>query len=93
LEPQVRVICDVGGIYLFSAAHLHSTVPNTSGQVRYSIDFRTVHLEDAIRRIGAPNIDSSCTGTTMGDYMRASDFARIPEQVVAQYADEPVFSY
>lgn len=31
LDPQVRLVCDVGGLFLFSAAHLHSTVPNTSG--------------------------------------------------------------
>ena len=31
---------------LFSAAHLHSTVPNNSGLARYSIDFRTVNLDD-----------------------------------------------
>jgi hypothetical protein len=93
LDPQVRVICDVGGIYLFSAAQLHSTVPNTSGQIRYSIDFRTVHLDDAIHQIGAPNIDSACTGTTMNDYLRAADLAPIPEEIVARYAEEPVFSF
>src|SRR5258708_1236175 len=47
LDPQVRLVCDVGGVFLFSAAHLHSTVPNTSLHTRYSIDFRTVHLDDA----------------------------------------------
>src|SRR5215470_2494777 len=44
LDPQVRLVCKVGGVYQFSAASLHSTVPNTSEVVRYSIDFRTVHL-------------------------------------------------
>jgi hypothetical protein len=92
LDPQVRVICDVGGIYLFSAAQLHSTVPNTSGQIRYSIDFRTVYLDDAIHRIGASNLDSACTGTTLNDYMRAADFAPMPQQLVAQYVDEPALS-
>ncbi|GAC1627672.1 MAG: hypothetical protein PVS2B2_16100 [Candidatus Acidiferrum sp.] len=87
LDPQVRVICDVGGIYLFSAAHLHSTVPNTSGKIRYSIDFRTVHLDDVLNRKGAPNIDSACTGTTMNDYMRAADLARVPADAVALYED------
>src|ERR1700722_7781846 len=43
-DPQVRVVANVGGVMLFSAAQLHSTVPNTSGITRYSIDFRTVHL-------------------------------------------------
>jgi hypothetical protein len=85
LDPQVRFICDVGGVYLFSAAHLHSTVPNTSDQTRYSIDFRTVHLEDVLNRTGATNIDSACTGTTMRDYLRGTDLSHIPEKVVALY--------
>lgn len=72
---------------LFSAAQLHSTVPNTCGLTRYSIDFRTVHLDDVWQKCGAPNSDSACTGTTMRDYMRAADFARLPEEAVARYFD------
>src|ERR1700733_10861759 len=67
LDPQFRLICEPGASYQFSAAQLHSTVPNTSEFTRYSIDFRTVHLDDVWTRTGAPNIDSACTGTTMGD--------------------------
>ena len=88
LEPQVRLICDVGGAMLFSAAHLHSTVPNTSGVTRYSVDFRTVHLDDVWSRSGAPNIDSACTGTTMRDYIRGKDLTHIPAAAVALH-DEP----
>jgi hypothetical protein len=84
-EPDLRVLCPPGGIVLFSAAQLHSTVPNTSGRVRCSIDFRTVHREDAARRRGAPNIDSACTGTTMRDYLRASDLVHLPEEIIAAY--------
>jgi ectoine hydroxylase-related dioxygenase (phytanoyl-CoA dioxygenase family) len=90
LEPQVRVVCDVGAPFLFSAAHLHSTVPNSSGQIRYSIDFRTVHLEDVWNRTRAPNIDSACTGTTMRDYLRGTDLSRIPEQAIALYECDPL---
>lgn len=85
LEPQIRLVCEVGGFYLFSAAQLHSTVPNTSRVTRFSIDFRTVHLDDVLRRIGAPNRDSDCTGTTMGDYLRGTDFAHLPEDIIALY--------
>jgi hypothetical protein len=85
LDPQVRLVCPVGGAYLFSAAHLHSTVPNTSPVTRYSIDFRTVHFDDLLDQVGAPNVDSACTGTTIGDYLRASDFARLPDEVIALY--------
>jgi len=86
-EPQLRLVCNVGAAYLFSAAHLHSTVPNTSGVTRYSIDFRTVHLDDVRGRIGAPNMDSECTGTTIGDYLRGKDFTPLPEDAMALYRD------
>jgi hypothetical protein len=87
-DPQVRVIANVGGVMLFSAAQLHSTVPNTCGLTRYSIDFRTVHLDDVWNQAGAPNIDSASTGTTMRDYIRASDYSHLPEDAIAPYCDE-----
>ena len=86
-DPQVRVLAEVGGMMMFSAAQLHSTVPNTSGMTRYSIDFRTVHLDDVWNRVGAPNLDSKCTGTTMQDYLKATDFAHLPEDAIALYLD------
>jgi hypothetical protein len=87
LEPQVRLVCEVGSPFLFSAAQLHATVQNTSPHVRYSIDFRTVHLDDVRNELGAPNVDSACTGTTMGDYLRGTDLVRIPSELVARYED------
>jgi hypothetical protein len=87
LDPQLRLVCPVGGVFLFSAAHLHSTVPNTSDQTRYSIDFRTIHLDDVWARTGAPNIDSACTGTTMRDYLRGTDFSHVPNEAVALYEE------
>jgi hypothetical protein len=86
-NPQLRVVANVGGAMLFSAAQLHSTVPNTSGITRYSIDFRTVHLDDVLRKRGAPNVDSACTGTTMGDFMRGTDLSHLPEEAMALYLD------
>jgi hypothetical protein len=87
LDPQIRLVCPVGGIILFSAAQMHSSVPNTSGVTRFSIDFRTVHLDDAAAKLGAPNIDSSCTGTVLRDFLHCSDLSRIPEEIIAQYHD------
>ncbi len=89
LDPQLRVATPVGGITLFSAAQMHSTVPNTSGRTRFSIDFRTVHLDDAATRLGAINIDSACTGTTMGDYLNGTDLAHIPDDVISMYMELP----
>ena len=85
LDPQTRVITPPGGLLIFSAAHLHSSVPNTARQTRFSIDFRTIHLGDVLTNQGAPNIDSACTGTTLGDYLRGSDLAHVPEEIIARY--------
>jgi hypothetical protein len=81
----VRVITQPGGIVVFSAAHLHSTVPNTTGKARYSIDFRTVNRADLEARRGAPNIDSACVGTSLRDFVRGSDGEQLPDEVVAMY--------
>lgn len=62
-------------------------MPNTSGRTRFSIDFRTVHLDSVVAKRGAPNIDSACTGTTMRDYLRATDLSRIPYDIVSLYDD------
>ncbi len=72
---------------MFSGAHLHSSVPNVSGKTRFSIDFRSVHLDDVIAKRGAPNVDAYCTGTTMRDYLRGSDFSHIPDDIVSLYDD------
>jgi hypothetical protein len=85
LDPQVRVVPEVGGVMLFSGNQLHSTVPNTSGKTRFSIDFRTVNLDDVRSRREAPNFDSECTGTTLRDFLRTKDFERMPEDAARGY--------
>ena len=89
LDPQIRPLCEPGGIILFSGAQLHSSVPNTSARTPFSIDLRTVHIDDAAAGMGAPNIDSECTGTTMGDYLRCSDLTHVPDVLIAEYDTPP----
>lgn len=88
LDPQIRVVTPVGGLLTFSGAQLHSTVPNTSGYTRFSIDFRTVHLDDLRERKASPNIDSYSTGTTLRDYLRATDLTHLPPDIISIYDDE-----
>jgi hypothetical protein len=85
LEPDLRVVTPVGGWFVFSAAQLHSTVPNTTQKTRFSIDFRTVNLDDLNNGDGAPNVDSACTGTTLGDFLRASDLGPLPSEIIERY--------
>ncbi|MFN6528754.1 hypothetical protein [Nostoc sp. ChiSLP03a] len=82
MEPQLQLITQVGGMILFSGAQMHSTIPNTSGYTRFSIDFRTVHFDDVIAQKGAPNIDSACTGTSLGDFLRGTDFYPITDTLL-----------
>jgi hypothetical protein len=85
LDPQIRIIVPPGGVILFSAAHMHSTVPNTSGRARYSIDFRTVNLADLRTGHGAANVDSHPVGTSLRDFVRGSDGGPMPDEVVQVY--------
>ncbi len=89
LQPDIRLLPQPGGLILFSAAQLHSSVPNTSGRTRYSIDFRTVNVLDVHSQSGARNVDSRCTGTTMQDYLRCSDLSHLPEDAMAPYDAGP----
>ncbi len=90
LDSQVRPICRAGSVMLFSAAQMHSSVPNTSERTRFSIDFRSVNVDDVVAQKGAPNIDSSCTGTSLRDFLRGSDLCRMPEEIASLYDPEPV---
>ncbi len=85
MEPQLRLVIPVGGLIIFSGAQLHSTVPNRTGITRFSIDFRTVNGDDVRDGRGAHNIDSACTGTALGDYLRGADLERLPPEWIARY--------
>ena len=92
-EPATTLICEPGGLIVFSAAHLHSTIPNTSNETRISIDFRTVNESDVLG--GAMNLDSESTGTTMMDYMRLCDLEHFPAGEIESHANsipQPQFS-
>jgi hypothetical protein len=85
IDHHIRIVPPVGGVLVFSGAQMHSTVSNTSGVTRLSIDFRTVHIMDVKARRGAPNVDSECTGTTMADYLRVTDLAHVPDELIREY--------
>ena len=89
LEPvRVSYLPPPGGLILFAGAQLHETVPNTAGVARYSIDFRTVHVDDVHAGVGAPVADVACTGTALRDFKRLTDGASFTEDEVAPYDSE-----
>lgn len=74
-HSEIRIAGGMGDAMLFSTCHLHATAPNTSGVTRFSTDLRTVNLDDVLGGKGPANVDSRATGTTLGDFLRASDLA------------------
>jgi hypothetical protein len=85
LNNELRFVLSAGESLAFSSAYVHATAPNTSGKTRFSIDFRSVNIDDVINNVGAPNIDNRSTGTTLGDFFRCSDFERISPDLVRLY--------
>jgi ectoine hydroxylase-related dioxygenase (phytanoyl-CoA dioxygenase family) len=85
LTNAVRLVCPAGGAMVFSGAHLHATVQNTSGRSRFSIDFRTADRSSLMFGEGAPNVDARCTGTSLRDLHRLSDCAPLDDEIIARY--------
>lgn len=86
LDPQIRPVMPAGGVLVFSGAQFHSSVPNDSGRTRFSIDFRTVSLDDLERGDSAPNVDSDCTSTTLGDFLQVHDLStHVPADLIERY--------
>lgn len=79
---DVRIIQNAGDILLFSTCQLHASAPHTSDTTRYSFDLRTLDIEDLIEGAGPPNIDAQCTGTTISDFIRVSDFEPLDPKMV-----------
>ena len=78
-----------GEVLLFSGAQLHTSIPNTSGIARYSIDFRTVDFSDVVAGIGAPLVDVYCSGTAIRDFMNLATSERIDESLVQDLYGAP----
>ncbi|MFE9500629.1 phytanoyl-CoA dioxygenase family protein [Streptomyces collinus] len=76
-SSDLRIVMPPGAIMLFSAAHLHATTPNTSGRTRFSLDFRTVNMQDVLTGTSADNVDTAARGTTLGDFSRLSDGSKL----------------
>jgi ectoine hydroxylase-related dioxygenase (phytanoyl-CoA dioxygenase family) len=89
LQHDFRVVCPPGGVILFSGAHLHGTVPNTSGRSRFSIDFRTAHIDELANVGGAPAPDRACSGTTLFELRRVRDLEPVPMEIIRRHDPSP----
>ena len=86
---ELVVLPPPGGVLLFSGAQLHTSIPNTSGLARYSVDFRTVDARDVAAGRGAPLVDVHCTGTAIRDFLNVEDGSSFSEETVRQLFGAP----
>jgi hypothetical protein len=88
-ELEVIPLPAPGHILLFSGAQLHTSIPNTSGLARYSVDFRTVDTRDLQSGHGAPLPDVYCTGTSIRDFVSIKDESTFDEEFVRSLYGAP----
>lgn len=86
---DLAVLPAPGSILLFSGAHLHRSIPNTSGRSRFSVDFRTVDVPDLLAGRGAPLVDADCTGTAVRDFVNVADGTPFDEETVVALFGAP----
>lgn len=86
---EIVVVTPPGGMLLFAASHLHSSIPNSTGKTRFSIDFRVVHKGDLLARRGSPNSDSRCSGSPINDYLQGSTLEHLPPDIQKMYLETP----
>lgn len=59
LQP---LLPNVGEMACFSSQHLHASIPNSTDRFRFSIELRTIHLNEAKHgKRGAKNVDNAQT--------------------------------
>lgn len=76
-SSEARIVIEPGDLLCFSAAHLHASTINTSALARFSIEARTVSLEDLRYGRRAPNIDGLASGCQLKWFHRLTDEASI----------------
>ncbi len=86
---ELIVLPSPGSVLLFAGAQLHTSIPNTSGLARYSVDFRTVDARDLATGRCAPVVDADCTGTAIRDFVNISDGSGFDEETVTRLFGAP----
>lgn len=78
---ELRVVVAPGDLLCFSGAHLHASVPNTTGVTRFSVEVRSVHLDDLRSGRGAPNVDGAAPRVPLDWFARMTDATPLPALV------------
>lgn len=70
---QLRLVLNGGDVMIFSTCQLHASTPNATDFVRYSLDLRTLNIDDLLLDRGPENVDGLATGSTLPDFLRGRD--------------------
>ena len=83
-DSEVRVVIEPGDLLCFSGAHLHASVPNTSGATRFSVEVRTVSAVDVQAGRGARNVDGEAPWVAWRWFRGITSSASLAELAEAQ---------
>jgi hypothetical protein len=87
LHPEIRICCPAGGVIISSVAQLYSAVPNETSKTHFSVHFQSVSERDLEAGRGAANLDANPHGTSLSSFVRCSDLAPIPRELVSLHLE------
>jgi hypothetical protein len=76
---ELRVVIPPGDLLCFSGAHLHASIGNTTARTRFSLEVRTVHLDDLEAGRGAPNVDGAARHVPWHWFSSVLDAVPLPQ--------------
>lgn len=68
-----KIVIEPGDILCFASAHLHASVPNTTEECRFSVEMRTVSLDNLQQQRTAPNVDNAASTPMYKWFKRIAD--------------------
>lgn len=73
----VPVVVDPGVLVAFSGAHLHASTPNRTALTRFSLEVRSVCVDDVRQGLGPANVDGRAPGVRLEWFRRMTDRERL----------------
>lgn len=87
---ELRVVIEPGDLLCFSGAHLHASIPNTTGIARISIEVRTADVESEATGRGAPNLDGEAPHVALRWFRRMDDDTALADVLARRRLPGPV---
>ena len=81
---ELRPVIEPGDLLCFSGAHLHASVPNTTGVARFSVEVRTADAGDVADGHGSPNVDGDAPRGASDWFRHVEDGTPLPPVVTGR---------